>query len=192
MPKTFKFHTYEIIYNILLHVAEVFDKCHWLIHLSLTLNPFFSELYFLGRRPNYLKNQFSNLYEIFSSFSLYKAPCNEWISSSNKLLNLKIFKKKLWKFDNFEGMYLIAHCSKKLKAMKNLFCSLHNIISYQTCMKKGSFYLFSNLIYFGQEKATVLICCLVTGYHGHSHHSKSIFLDMLSVQIKISLIKIRN
>ena len=105
-----------------------------------------------------------------------------------------------WRFlrKNSENSIILKACiwlhtvQKKLKAMKNLFCSLHNIISYQTCMKKASFYLFSNLIYFGQEKATVLICCLVTGYHGHSHHSKSIFLDMLSVQIKISLIKIRN
>ena len=26
--KTFKFHTYEIIYNVLLYVAEVFDQFH--------------------------------------------------------------------------------------------------------------------------------------------------------------------
>ena len=87
-------------------------------------------------------------------------------------------------------MYMIAHCSKNLEAVKNLFHSLHNIISYQTCVKRTSFYLFSNLIYFAQEKATVLICCLVTGCHGNSDHPKPhlflTFLDILSVHIKIS------
>ena len=31
---------------------------------------------------------------------------------------------------------MIAHCSKNLDAMKNLFRSLDNIISYQTYVKK--------------------------------------------------------
>ena len=41
-----------------------------------------------------------------------------------------------------------------------------------------------------QEKATILICCLVTGCHGNSHHPKPhlflFFLNMLLVHIKIS------
>ena len=67
---------------------------HWFFQSSLTLNLFFSGLSFLGRWPDYLKNQFCNWHEIFSSFSLYKVPCNEQSKISNRLLNLKLFKKK--------------------------------------------------------------------------------------------------
>ena len=58
--KILKFHTYEIVYNVLLYVGEVLDDFHLFFQLYLTLNPFFSELSLLGCRPDYLKNQFSN------------------------------------------------------------------------------------------------------------------------------------
>ena len=62
--------------------------------------------------------------------------------------------------------------------MKNLFRSLHNIISYQTWVKKTGFTFFQ--IFWPRE---------VTGCHGNSHHPKLhlflFFLDMLSVHIKI-------
>ena len=56
---TLNFHTYEIIYNVLLYVAEVIysDDFYSFFQLSLTLNPFFSELSFLGRRPDYITHE---------------------------------------------------------------------------------------------------------------------------------------
>ena len=60
--------------------------------------------------------------------------------------------------------------------------------------EKIKFLSFSHLTYFGQEKATISICCLVTICHGNSHQPKLFlflfFISILSLHLIISLIKI--
>ena len=166
--------------------------------MQINFEPVFLRMIFLRRPAGLSHLTWAVNIEIFSSFSLYKVPSNERNRISYRLLNLKLFKKKFWKIDNFVGSYVHDPTMfKKFGWNEKSVRSLHNIISYQTCLKKKtSFYLFSNLIYFGQGKATILICCLVTGCHGNSHHPKPylllFFLGMLSGYIKISSIKITN